>query len=302
MVIAPALVELGLLVIVLWVIAFVALLAVILGYVAGVLHGLPYPINQLAGPVDRMAAGLSSAVGKAFTGVEKAVAWSWHIMARLLDHTWTEFRLATDLQETTTKVVATHGAAINKLSAQWRSERAKIDARRSQVSTIERELVGIEHGVKSLERELHKGIGSDVRVHVKALEKALGRIEKQTIPAIQAKDTTFTGEISNLYDWAKGKAALLGIGTFATAVATAIGLDVFKLLQCNELGTLAKNYGCNMWARLARFLPFLGLLALAFDFPEFVKAAEFVAEEIGPSVASIEGAVLSALPPLPPPN
>lgn len=296
------LIALDLLVVVLWVIAIALLISVIMGYVSGVLHGLPFPINQLAGPVDSLARGISNVCGKAIHLAEAAVGAAWHALARYLDTLWHTIE------------ANAHIAAL--LAEEIGGQLAHVTGLSSLVHRLEKAWHGIEHGIKSLtrewhgidrrvaklERELAKGIGNDVRSQVKALEREFHRVTTKTIPAIESGVTTAENEVTQLSDYiANNFVTEAELATAATA-ATILAAGGLSWLRCNS-NPFSNNHGaCGLWSQLAKLLPLGVLLGLGFDFPEFVKAGEIVAEGIGAAVAGIEGVYPLALDPLPPPS
>lgn len=172
----------------------------------------------------------------------------------------------------------------------------------AEIRSVGREFRGIEHRVKSLENDLTRGIGHDLRLSLQADEKALSHLERKVIPALRGDVATVEGEVGNLYDWAKGKAALIGVGTFSLAVAAALSALGFDWLKCKELGNLTQKRGCGLWSQLDKLLGLAGLLAVGFDFKEFVDAASEVAGGIGTFVGDLEAPFVGELPPLPPPQ
>lgn len=171
----------------------------------------------------------------------------------------------------------------------------------AQVKTLERELHGIEHQVKQLERDVSKGIGEDVLPKLRTLDREIAHIDNAELPAIRSNVGTADTAIGNLFDWIRGKADIIGAGTFVGAVTAALALVGNGWLGCKENPFSKSKTPCSLWGDLARFMPLLGLLVIAFDFEEFTDAAELLAQGIGDSVASIEGTFVASLPPLPPP-
>lgn len=170
------------------------------------------------------------------------------------------------------------------------------------VKTLEREFHGIEHRIKALEHDLTKGIGHDLRLALHQTEKEVAHIEHKALPAIRAADAQAESAISNLYDWAKGKADLIGIGTFAGAIAVALSALGLDWIKCKEGKNLYKQHGCGMWSLIGNLLGLAGFLTIAFDFREFVSASDTVASFIGTTVADFEGKFPVSLPALPPPE
>ena len=242
------------------------------------------------------------ALGGAFGKVNHLMGASLHLLARYADDLWREIAGHANLLLDIASHIPILGGAIEALRALLHHSVAVGTGTAARVRTLEREYHGIEAQIKSLERDFSRGIGHDVLPRLKHLDREVAHIEGTTIPAIQEADKQASDAISNLYEWAKGKASLLGIGTFAAAVTGALALVGNGWLACKENPFSKSKNPCGLWANLARFMPLLGLLAVSFDFPEFVSAAEDVAGLIGDAVQSIEGQFPVVLDPLPPPQ
>lgn len=277
------------------------LLTVLTLALINVLKDAPVIGGWIANKAVAIEQGISGAIGRALSGVDGLIGGAIHHLAHYADNLWGEVReQARVLEALASSFAATAnvGSVVRDLT---RGLHRAVHYLGGQVGTLARDFKGIEHRVKTLERDISKGIGHDVLPRLRSLDKEVAKIENSTIPAIRQAEAEAASSISNLYDWIKGKADIAGVGYFAAAVTAVLALVGNGWLACKENPFSKSNTPCNLWADFARFLPFLGLLALAFDFPEFVKAAELVAEEIGPSVSRIEGTFVTSLDPLPPP-
>src|SRR2546425_7044214 len=156
--VAP-LVGLGTFALVMWVVATALAIAVIMGYIAGVLHGLPYPINQLAGPVSSLAQGISNAAGKLEAGVDHLIGASWHALARYMDRQWHHLVWSSHVLAQAAESIARLFYAHHSLKAVVHKAVGQAEAFLPRIKTLEKEWHGIEHRVKALEREIDTGIG-----------------------------------------------------------------------------------------------------------------------------------------------
>ena len=127
--------------------------------------------------------------------------------------------------------------------------------------------------------------------------------------ALEKGQTTTNDAVRSLEDgaidtfkWIRAHPLTATTGVFAGAVSIALARLGLGALRCNNFKNLLRNYGCGLGTLLGRLLPLAILLGTAFDFPEFVHAAEVVAEGIGEAVGKIEGTFALSLPPLPPPE
>jgi hypothetical protein len=128
--------------------------------------------------------------------------------------------------------------------------------------------------------------------------KALERGQTRTNDAVRSLED---GAIDT-FRWIRTHPLTATTGVFAGAVAVALGRLGLGGLRCNNFKNLLKHYGCGLGTLLGRLLPLAIFLGTAFDFPEFVRTAEVVANGIGEAVGKIEGTFALELPPLPPPE
>lgn len=274
----------------------------ILNSVAQLVAPIPGIGGTLAKAINACAAPITGVLGSAERGIDAHIGGSLHALAQFMNMLWQQIvstALAPlQLAELVAKLVYAHSGL------------------RSLVHSIEATVHGIGHGAKSLERKFH-GIDARLRtlereylgIDVTHVGKRLGKVEQdianiagQTIPAIQKADQQASSAIADLYNWVKGVGSIAGVGTIAAVVAAAVAAIGNGWLACKENPFSSSKNPCSLWGDLARFMPLLGLLALAFDFPAFVTVAEDVASGIGSAVSSIEGSFSIALPPLPPPT
>ena len=128
--------------------------------------------------------------------------------------------------------------------------------------------------------------------------KALERDQTKTRDAV----TSLEDGAIETFKWIRAHPLTATTGVFAGAVSIALARLGLGALRCDNFKNLLRNYGCGLGTLLGRLLPLAILLGTAFDFPEFVHAAEVVAEGIGEAVGKIEGTFSLSLPPLPPPE
>lgn len=224
------------------------------------LTGLPLGIGSvIGGLLDTATQALTNFVGLAVQGAEKIVGLSFHEMARLVDWIGSEIvKHAVVLEQLATLVgrqlysVTGLRALVNDLTRTWHGIE-------QGVRTLTKEYHGIEGRLRTLERDLAKGIGHDLRVSIRALDKELAHVENSTIPAIREAEQSAAASIDNLYAWARGKAALIGVGTFAYAISVAIGVNAWKMIRCAGFGNFWNTRKCGLWSDLE------GLLALFAD-------------------------------------
>ena len=267
----------------------------------GPLTGLPAVGSLIAKAEHAIAQSVADACGLVFGPVDKLIGNSLHGLAELVSRLANVIRTHAQVLADTAALVLGLSLAFNAVKSLAHDLEKRWHGIEAGVKSLTREFRGIEHRVKALERELTKGIGHDLRISVAGLEHEVFKVERPAIRSLRHAEADAQSAIENLYDWLRGKADIVGLGTLAGVIAAAIAAVGNGWLGCKENPFSSSDNPCGLWANLARFLPFLGLLAIGFDFPEFVQAAETVAQGIGDAVGKIEGTFALELEPLPPP-
>ena len=242
-----ALAELGFVAAVLVVISFIVLLAYIVAGVVAILEKFPVVGKYFVGIAEEIIHGINAAAGRAVSGLFKLVGASWHQLARYTDWLWREF-------ESHANVIAALAGPVGLLWTAYSGIRALVHRLTAtnvhadtRLKAVTRELGRLERQERHLERDLRQGIGEDVLPRIKTLDREIHKIRTQTIPAIKAADAQAESAISNLYEWAKGKASLLGVGTFAFAVAAVLDTLGLGGIRCPSFGNLFNKRGCGLW-------------------------------------------------------
>ena len=263
---------------------------------------IPYLGSILSSALSKIEQAISDAFGVVESKIDAAIGASWHLTARYMDELWhTVESHASDIYNLANLLVPIR-ASIAAVRALAHGATSALHGIEHGVRDLRKLWQGIEHRVKQLEHDLTRGIGHDLRLSLKADEKALHHLERRVIPSIRGDVATVEGEVGNLLDWIKGKADIIGVGSFALAVSAALAALGLDWLKCKELGNVTKKRGCGMWSQLDKLLGLAGLLAVGFDFNEFVDAASEVAGGIGTFVGDLEAPFVGELPQLPPPE
>jgi len=301
----PALADFGV-----WAIALVCLgiafLAVVLIYAIGtlvidILNKIP-TVNIGTGWLDSLVQSVTHALGVAFHKMDAFMGWQLHNLADLIEWLWKEFRNHAVLIAEIASGVYFIALAYRELKALVHRLTTTHDGTAARVKTLEREYKGIEAQVKQLERE-YRGIDeTGLRKKLNAIGNEVDTIRTQTIPAIQSEAGAAQGDVislGGLFGVSFPIPSKTTLATVGAGILTALGLN---WLRCNSNPFNGNKNACSLWSDLAKFLPSLAFLAIAFDFHAFVDAAETVAEGIGTAVGDIEGTFALELPPLPPPG
>lgn len=270
--------------------------------IIAVVGSIPGLGGALSGVLSKIEQAISDAFGVVESKIDTALGASWHLTARYMDELWHAVENHARDILTLAELVAPFGSVIAAVRALAHGATSALHGIEHGVRDLRKLWQGIEHRVKQLEHDLTRGIGHDLRLSLKADEKALHHLEHKVIPSIRGDVATVEGEVGNLFDWIKGKADIIGVGSFALAVSAALAALGLDWLKCNELGNVTKKRGCGMWSQLDKLLGLAGLLAVGFDFKEFVDAASEVAGGIGTFVGDLEAPFVGELPQLPPPE
>lgn len=216
---------------------------------------------------------VANVLGKAEHAIDGAIGASWHLLARYMDWVWRELRGHAVLLVELASGLYPLAVAIRWAKTHILHLNATSSVSSAKVKTLERELHGIDRELRTLQKEWRGIDATGVGKRLGRIEAEVGTIETQTIPVIQQAENDAQSAISNLYEWAKGKASLLGVGTFTTAVAavlSAVGLD---WLACRSRNNVNGKSGCALWDDIEGLLLTAGIFGAALDFRDIVKAA-----------------------------
>jgi phage-related protein len=282
------LVELGILALVLWVVATALAIALIMDKLSAVLDGVPWIGGKLSGAVKSMAQIITNAAGTLESGIDKLIGASWHLLARYMDKLWHHI----ESQAAITARVAEHVGNLiynhSGLSALVHRLAKAYHGIEHGIKTLTREYHGIERRVHALEKRIGKGIGHDLRAHLKALERRLGKVETQVIPAVESAETALANDISALGEYVRSNFVSVATDAVTAAVVVALGALGLGGLRCNSLLNSLKNRGCGLWNGLE------DLLGLFVDVAIFTNVCA-VLDFLSPFVSDVAGPIVTAL-------
>lgn len=263
--------EIALLFGVIFMVSVAPLLPKMLEAAANLVENFPGVGGWLADKVRKMAQAISGALGRLFATAEKYIGTAFHWFARLVDHTYQAVRshagVILELANGSWLVaVAIHGirALVHRLEHAGH-------AVGGAVKRLEREYHGIEHRVRTIERELAHGIGHDLRIHVKALEKALHDVTHKVIPGLRSDVAAVEGDVTALGRYVKDH--YLSNTTEAITAAVAVGLAALGLggLRCNSNPFKDNKNACGLFSDLSQLLGVLATVIAVTDFDELVR-------------------------------
>ena len=259
--------------IVLWVIAISLLIAVILGYIAGVLHGLPYPVNQLAGPVNGLAKGITSVLFKAVHMSEQLLGAAFHQFARYWDKLWHTFLRHSAAALLISTIVGQLVHAFKRLEHQVAHGAGSISAVLPRIRHLEREFKGIEHGIKDLSKLLLTFGGIDALVHLLKHLIWLRNWVKGQIAGIRTQVNGLSGSLSDLKRFLGVKNGLSYLEWAAGIVTAVIGIEAVNLFKCPTWLNQTSRRGCGLWNGIEDLFGFLADLFIFTHFCDLWAAA-----------------------------
>lgn len=293
--------EIGALGLALFCLALALAAAVVVKAIIDFSGGLPVIGSAIKAVLNPLAHALSWAAGQLESGVDAILGATFHTLAKVLEWTFDYYKSQAALLLQLAHLVGGQLSHSSGLAARVLRLEKVWHGIESGVKTLNREYHGIDRRVNKLERELAKGIGHDLRITVAGLESEVNTLEKHVVPGLRQGIKTAEGEVTQLENFIKAIPGTRYLEWAAGIVAAGLATFGNGWLSCKENPFSSSRNPCGLWADFARFLPLLGLLAIGFDFPEFVQAAETVAQGIGGAVGAIEGTFALELPPLPPP-
>jgi len=243
-----------------------------------VFQQIPVVGKYLANAAKAIAQAITHGLGVVLGGLTNAVGVSFHAVARFLGHSWSQLRSHAHLLLLITGeigLIAGAVHAIRKLAEHASTVGAGIH---HAVKVLQREFHGIEHRVKTLERKIGKGIGHDLRIHIKALEKWEEAAKAQLAADAKAIATTIPATITDLKNFLGIRKGISYLEWAAGIALAAIGVDALASIRCDEFGRNFRNRGCSQWGALDDLLGLLALGILAADFETLVHEAQDLTE------------------------
>ena len=293
---AVPLLEIGVLLIALLAIALAQQLTNLMRAVADLVSGIYLVGGYLAHAVNSMAQAISNVLGKAEAGVDSAIGASWHALARLMDGFWHEIEDSAKgyllLAQLVERLVYAHSG----LRSLVHRVEGVVHGIEHGVKTFERRFQGIEAKVGRLERDITKGIGHDLHIGLRDLQKEVKGVEHTvgtTIPNAIDYAEAQTTQLGRFIGAIPGTKYLDWVAGIVAAGLAAIGMD--WLICRNRNGVNGKS-GCDLWDEIGAVLFAAGAFGVAVNFGDIVKAAVAVAEDAQGAIealVNIDGSVVS---------
>jgi hypothetical protein len=278
-IVAP-LVELGVLALVLWAVATALAIALLMRYIGDVFRPIPVVGGYIAGAVNSVAQAISYAAGKLEHGIDKLIGASWHLLARYMDQLWHQIEAQAGtlvhVAELVARLVHAHAllrAIVHPLTKAWHGIE-------HGVRDLRREAHQIKHRVQTLEREIAKGIGHDLRIHVKALERELNGIKHRVIPDLRQRIKAAEGEVADLRNFVKAIPGTRYLEWAAAVVAAGLGVGVLNFFRCPTFRNKTLPRGCGFWDDLESLLGLAVVVLAVEDFETLVREMQAVEGEV----------------------
>jgi len=254
---------------------------------------IPFAGSLTAGAIHGAERAISNALGTAISGIERRIAYQFHNLARIAGRVWHAIEGAAELIFALSVLA---GAAVTIPLWQHLTRPLYRAIARAEHTAIR----AIDHALAVAKAFTHS-VAQGVYPRLNALEHELTRTIPREIRSARALAREAEDGVARLWKRVRTLEQTVSSGAIAAAVAAvlaAVGLD---WIACNSRNNVNGQSGCSMWGEIEKVLGLAVLLTVAFDFPEFVQAAQVVADDIGSAVGSIEGTFGLSLSPLPPP-
>lgn len=271
---ALPLVDIAILAAVFVVIAMLFLVRALVQGILSPLTGIPFIGGAFRAVSDAMVHAINSAMGAAVHAAQVVVGASWHYLARSTDWLWREIRSHANLLVAVATPLGLLWSAYAGIRALVHRLTATNTHSTARLKAVTRELNHLERRERALRRELDKGIGEDVLPRIKSLDREIHKIRTQTIPAIRAQDAANTSEIGHIWDWVRGKASVIGVGTFATAVTAVLATLGLDWLACRGRDNVNGKSGCGLWNEIEQVLGLMAAGLVLADFETLVREAQ----------------------------
>lgn len=275
--------------IVLWTIAAALAIALVMKKVGAVFSNVPVVGKYIADAASSVAQAITNACGSLMGGIESAVGGALHWVARHFDTWLNQFVSHAVVLAHLAQIVGNAVYDVSGLKALVRSVGYVAHTALRLVDKLEREFKGIEAGVKKLERELATGIGHDLRIQIKALEREWDTFRTKELPAIEADVGALGNDVATAERWvAKNFVSDAELATEATAAAILAAAGV-SWLRCNSNPFNNNTNACGLWGDLAN------LLAIAaIDAATLASLYELIgiAQDVTPTVTGLASDLL----------
>lgn len=269
--------------------ALATIITVLMVNVMNSLGGLPVIGGKLAGLARSVAATITRVCSAALSGIEALIGGTFHRCATFLDRTWHLIAETPNVVAHLARVVGDGVYRVSGLRAAVHYLERIAHFALHKFGVIERELHGIEHGIKTLERELGKGIGEDVLPRLNSLDRELAKLRNKVIPGV--KDIAEGAETDAQAALGKIEAIPYPTSAKSWGEAIAAGLTALGLgwLSCRSNPFNRNPNACGALGDLGDLLGLIVAIEAALDFDALVHEAQDVAEVTATGIMDVFG-------------
>ena len=220
-----------------------------------IVSGIPFLGDVLGDAFGSVASPITQLLDQQISKLDKAVGWSWHLMARTV--TWTY-----DLLLDTPHLVNQLAHALYQfgskdyISALYRELRAAVRAATHAGGVALHETVVIN-------RKADRALVRDVLPRLKALEHETAHVLEPELAGLRHAERGLTRDLTALERYVRAAPWTVVSEAFVGAVAVALAKLGLDWLRCSNAKSLFRNNGCAPWKLLADALGFVAAFALA---------------------------------------
>ena len=220
----------------------------------GPLGRVPVLGGWLSSGARAVAQELSNIFGHLEAGIDKAIGWSWHLLAESANLLWHGIRNASKaiLQASLLIEALSHAHALLR-----REIRDITKGLNDLPHNIGRRLRSLENGIEGANTHigsiLHT-LSHTVMPRLRAAERELGRLDDVVIPNIRGIAQGAEADIAKLRKWIATNIPAAGTIAFAGAVAWALAQLGLGGLRCSSLTNSLGRRGCGLWSGLEDLL------------------------------------------------
>ena len=242
-----------------------------LGTASGLLGKLPIVGGWIDSGISAVEHRIVSVFSEAIAGIQSAIGWSWHYMARLADALGREISAHIGLISYIAQLMPGLGqlAQLERL----------IQSLFHRTKGTEQALRGIGEDVVPRVKQIERGIGNDVLPQISSLEHEIGGVIAHDLPAIRAGERAAQREIGSLWKWTRRHTLEAGSLAFAGAVAWALSRVGAGWVRCSNWNRIGRQV-CGMDSQLLEgLLAGVVVVASPISVVDLTKAAQaFTAE------------------------
>src|SRR5437764_1217825 len=196
------------------------------GTVSGAVGWIPFVGKIISAPIHAIEQKVTHSLGSAERRFDAYIATSWHKLGMLVRHIGREL-------EDAAKLALGVALALTLLPTKALVHyliRVATRPLRAGIHTLEREYKGIEHGVKTLDRELDHVVIPRLR----AAEHAIEGVIEPELAGVRARERALEHGAVSTWEWIRRHPFSVASAAFAAAVAVALGRLGAGWIRCRN--------------------------------------------------------------------